>query len=250
MNKQSFLLILCSLFLANVHLFSQKQTSNGEINYEVTIKINQEKNNAFNENSKASKKVKEQVNSLLQNARKGKANFKLRFDNKKSIFKEDKTLKIEDREIDFIKILIGKGVFYTDKTANKIVLQKESFGELFLINIPKVEWHLTQEIKKIGKYTCYKATSEKEVENRRGKHLKKITAWYTPELPISYGPKNYSGLPGLILELEEGELLYRASKINLSPKKNTQIKEPTKGKKMTLKEYNRAIKKLITDFKR
>ena len=124
------------MFLANAHLFSQKQTSNGEINYEVTLKINQEKNNALNENSKASKEVKEIVNSLLHNARKGKANFKLHFNNKKSIFKEDKTLRIEDRGIDFIKILIGQGAFYTDKIANKIVLQKESFGELFLINIP------------------------------------------------------------------------------------------------------------------
>ena len=250
MKKQSVLLILCSLFLGNVHLFSQNQTANGEINYEVTLQINQEKIKAFNENTKASKKVKGILNSTLQNARKGKANFKLHFDNSKSIFKEDQTLTIQDSAIDFVQILVGQGVFYTDKIGDKVLHQKESFGELFLISIPKVKWNLSQEIKKIGKYTCYKATSEKEVENKRGKFMKKITAWYTPELPISFGPKDYSGLPGLILELAEGNLLYRASKLNLSSKKPIRIKAPTKGKKMTLKEYNRTIKKLITDSKR
>ena len=28
-----------------------------------------------------------------------------------------------------------------------------------------------------------------------------ITAWYTPQIPVSHGPAEYGGLPGLILEL-------------------------------------------------
>ena len=32
-----------------------------------------------------------------------------------------------------------------------------------------------------------------------------ITAWYAPDIPSSYGPLGYDGLPGLILELRFGE---------------------------------------------
>jgi GLPGLI family protein len=28
------------------------------------------------------------------------------------------------------------------------------------------------------------------------------TAWYTPQIPVSNGPRNYHGLPGLIMEVK------------------------------------------------
>lgn len=53
-------------------------------------------------------------------------------------------------------------------------------------------WELKNETKTIGKYTCYKATT-----NFRGRNY---TAWYAPDIPLPYGPWKLQGLPGLILE--------------------------------------------------
>jgi GLPGLI family protein len=45
-----------------------------------------------------------------------------------------------------------------------------------------------------------------------------ITAWYTPEIPVNQGPENYWGLPGLILEINDGKTVILCSKIVLNPK--------------------------------
>ena len=57
---------------------------------------------------------------------------------------------------------------------------------------PKISWKFEKETKKIGNYTCHKATAP-----FRGRDY---TVWYTPEIPIPYGPWKLNGLPGLVLE--------------------------------------------------
>jgi GLPGLI family protein len=54
------------------------------------------------------------------------------------------------------------------------------------------KWNLQNETKKIGKFTCNKATAK-----FRGREY---IAWYTTEIPLPYGPWKLQGLPGLILE--------------------------------------------------
>ena len=70
---------------------------------------------------------------------------------------------------------------------------------------------------------------------------KRVTVWYTPEIPISQGPEEYWGLPGLILEVNFGKTTILCSKIILNPKEKTTIKELKKGKKVTSEEYERLI---------
>ncbi|MFC6097227.1 GLPGLI family protein [Flavobacterium qiangtangense] len=57
---------------------------------------------------------------------------------------------------------------------------------------PDMNWKISKEIKKIGKFNCKKATS-----NFRGRIY---TAWFTSDIPLPYGPWKLHGLPGLILE--------------------------------------------------
>ena len=57
---------------------------------------------------------------------------------------------------------------------------------------PKIEWKLSNDTKLIGKFTCKKATTF-----FRGRQY---TAWFTPEIPVPFGPWKLQGLPGLILE--------------------------------------------------
>lgn len=73
---------------------------------------------------------------------------------------------------------------------------------------------------------------------------RKVVAWYTTQIPYNFGPKDYNGLPGLILELQEDNLLIKASKISLNSKKTKVIKKPTQGEKVMLKEYNAIVKEM------
>ena len=104
---------------------------------------------------------------------------------------------------------------------------------------------MINESKVINDLTCYKATSEILFPNEKmnGK-LTKLTAWYCPTIPVSFGPKCIGGLPGLILELVNDNVTFFAKKINLDLQNEIMVKKPSKGKLITNLEY----KKLIDDF--
>lgn len=57
-----------------------------------------------------------------------------------------------------------------------------------------------------------------------------MTAWYTPEIPVNQGPENYWGLPGLILEINDGTTTILCSKIVLNAKEKVEIKPSKKEK--------------------
>jgi GLPGLI family protein len=126
------------------------------------------------------------------------------------------------------------------------------------------KWILSSETKKIGNYLCYKATAiipvtqkekadyeEEKVEQEKSKTQffkieepkdKILTAWYTPEIPVNQGPDNYWGLPGLILETNDGVTTIICSKITLNPKQKTGITIP-KGKDISQKEFDILVEK-------
>ena len=149
----------------------------------------------------------------------------------------------------------------------RFVNKTEIMGKLFLIKdrLSAYDWQLTNETKSIGKYTCYKATYSREEEKvhmilENGEMTKKTnketivtTAWYTPEVPVNNGPEHYNGLPGLILEVVDGDLTIRCSEIILNPKEKGSINEPVKGKKVTQKAYreimSKKTKEMIEKFK-
>ena len=60
-----------------------------------------------------------------------------------------------------------------------------------------------------------------------------ITAWYTLAIPVSNGPGNFHGLPGLILAVNDGTETIVCSKIVLNPKNKIDFSEPKKGKIVT-----------------
>jgi Protein of unknown function (Porph_ging). len=76
-----------------------------------------------------------------------------------------------------------------------------------------------------------------------------VTAWFTPQIPVANGPGEYSGLPGLILELNVYRTTILCSKIVLNPKESDKIEAPTKGKEVTRKEYNRIVKEKMDEMR-
>lgn len=75
-----------------------------------------------------------------------------------------------------------------------------------------------------------------------------ITAWYTMDIPVNQGPEGYWGLPGLILEVNDGKTIILCSKIVINPKEKTEIKAPNNGKVVTQKEYDDIVTKKMEEM--
>ena len=153
--------------------------------------------------------------------------------------------------------------YYKNFKKKEYVSNNDVFGKEFLItdSLEKFDWKITDEQKKIGNYTCFKAqltipVTEEEIkefqEFKKKQEAKKtnfmtlsepkeeiIEAWYTMEIPVSNGPREFWGLPGLILELHDGNTTLLCSKIVLNPKEKIEIKAPKNGKKVTQKEFDK-----------
>jgi GLPGLI family protein len=177
--------------------------------------------------------------------------FSLSYSNNHATFKVNDFMETPNNS--YIKLALlpyGNGEYYNSPT-ERIKLM-DSFGELFMIYYPKnePEWTLQKETKKIGKYTAYKAIIKEKVKSEKGFIYYNITAWYTPEINIQYGPIGYSGLPGLILELQKNNIIYYTTNIELNPKKIVKINKPTKGKKITEEEYNDMALNAMSRYKK
>jgi len=192
----------------------------------------------------------------------GEKSFTLSFDKTQSVYKEEDKLD-KPAQGGGIRMMGGfnSGIFYKNIKEKRIANQKESFSKLFLIkdSLLVYQWNFEEGTKMIGEHLCFKATTQKEVSNRRMRRPRRsnkkendsvpktktieVTAWYTPDIPINNGPKDYSGLPGLILELQEGKTSLLCTKIVINPKETITLKEPTKGKKVSQKKFDEITEK-------
>lgn len=196
----------------------------------------------------------------------------LTFDKNTSIYKEDEALAppAAGGGMVFISSAGGSGTLFKNIKDQLFTNQQETFGKQFIIKdqLQPIEWELHGETKNIGDYTCYKATYSKQIEassvmtfsssddedkdedSKVSSEMKTITvtAWYTPQIPVSNGPESYQGLPGLILEINDGDLTILCSKITINPDKKIEISEPKKGKQVSQKEYDDIMKKKMKEM--
>lgn len=236
-------IIILSLITFTLTTFSQT--------YKATYKI---KYNNFNRSIKLDtlSEIKKRVYAKMQGEKNEaiglaeKTELILNFNSKSSFFFTLKSLEVKKGTMSTFKRMFGlRGTYYTNSL--KTIEQKNSYGEDFLVSIPKFKWDITNESKKIGNYICYKAITEREIKNYKGTFRIPIVAWFTPELPFNFGPKEYNGLPGLIIQLQQGRSLFYLSSIKKI--KDLKIKEPKKGKKITLQEFEKLSKKMFESLK-
>lgn len=172
--------------------------------------------------------------------------FELKFNKSYSRFSLIEKVQIEEKnsvELIIKKLARSKYTsifdFFIDKTNNSLIFNYQD-GSLVKKEFEILNWELTDESKTIGEYLCFKAIHKKEYTGRDGKPKTKIiVAWYCPAIPFSYGPKEYYGLPGLIIELTEKGTTFYATNIELF---ETDIKiDLPKGKTISQLEYEQNI---------
>jgi GLPGLI family protein len=110
-----------------------------------------------------------------------------------------------------------------------------------LVDLEDVNWTLTDETKKIGNFICYKAIAPKSAgQIYQMEFTKPLIAWYTKEIPVSFGIQYFHGLPGLTMELvaeyASGKISYEVTNIDLN-KKAVKIEKPEGKRRLTKKEY-------------
>ena len=192
----------------------------------------------------------------------------LTFDKSKSIYQQEETLDAPGsgggRGWGKMWASAG-GPVYKDIATQKSLQSTEFMGKKFLISNDqnKIKWVMEKEQKMIGNYLCFKATAqvpkpktmtsvwrkaEKENDSIKDsanyetqEEYSMVTAWYTPQIPVSHGPAEFGGLPGLILELTTDRTVMLCTRVVMNPEKRIQISEPTKGEFVSRTEFENIV---------
>lgn len=124
-----------------------------------------------------------------------------------------------------------------------------------------LKWKLTNETKKILKYSCRKAIGTREITRRTmamedGKPVRKevtdtvnVEAWYAEDIRVSAGPEMMVGLPGLIMEfsLDGGKVHYEATNYRKRYEKGA-LKEP-EGTEISKEELQAKYEEYYSQFR-
>jgi GLPGLI family protein len=232
MNKSIIGSLVAFLIIYQINLNAQES---GQVIYETIVQYNFK-----------SYPGKTEWNNFIANLPKsGTSVHSLNFNTDKALFSED----LSNKEATSAKLTRaigilnrGKGpqvksleVFY-DFDKSKKFEQVEFMTRLFIVEseMEAVAWKMTGEMKKVMNYVCMGA------ELKEGEDT--ITAWFSSEIPVSVGPDQYGGLPGLILGIEKnGVVVSLATSLSLKGMKKGTIQKPKDGKKMSLEAFNEMV---------
>ena len=172
-------------------------------------------------------------------------NFRLEFNEKISAFFVDNFDEIDPMSLHMLKALSKtNGSVFTNPqefcfkkeiipTGNLVyVLGKEN---ILIKDSIFNQWEITAETKMINGYKCFKANFSKTQTMLGKEYTNKAIAWFCPEIPVSFGPAEFSGLPGLIFQLQANEYSFVLK--NIVFEEHLKINVPSLGKEMTLDEY-------------
>ncbi len=126
-------------------------------------------------------------------------------------------------------------VVYKHIGDDKMIDSRDFMQKQFLIKGPPTprRWKVGNKQKQILGYTCMDA-------HYRLDSVTTLVAWFTPQIPVSNGPADYQGLPGMILQIDvnDGHRTVTATEIQLDSVDTTPIVAPKKGKEVTGEEFN------------
>jgi GLPGLI family protein len=128
-------------------------------------------------------------------------------------------------------------IIYTDYVKNDITVSEVLLSKryYYIEKLENPQWIIYDETKKILSHTCKKATCR-----FRGRDY---VAWYATDIPVSRGPYKFNGLPGLILEIYDTELMFIFECIAIETNHEVIINENNDDMLISKKEYIDMVKK-------
>ena len=185
MKSLGSILFLCIM----VNSYGQPLTS-GKIIFKETIKL---KIDLGNSNPEMAKMIpsSQSVDKVLY------------FNSNESLYKnhtapKDLEVKNEDEGNTFKLVLsMPESITYINKESDTYLQSQDLMGKEFLVTDKPIQhkWRVTGEQKIIMNYTCQKAIMNDTSRN--------VVAWFTTLIPVATGPAGITGLPGMILALEQ-----------------------------------------------
>jgi len=221
-----FLVIICINFTS----FFYSQQYDKKVSYQVEL--------IFDEGFSKNEVLGEYYRIGQENAK--FLEFELIFNGTSSYFYKIDNLDVGENDLNFsLSFANYRGKTFQDEKFNFSQIEYE--GKKFLIKEERnLSWEYTNETKWIDGYLCYKATTNYIVTNPVREFKHPVIAWYCPTLPYQYGPNGYGGLPGLIFQLQERNVIFGLTKINLENINNT-IPVLEVGKAITKEQLSKLI---------
>ncbi len=138
----------------------------------------------------------------------------------------------------------GGSILYKSMESGNTVEQKSIMGKNFIIKSEDLtrDWKMTGRQEQISGYMCMEATTLKDSTL--------ITAWFTPQIPVSVGPGEFHDLPGAILKIysENNRFSTVATSVNLDVEVQG-IEAPTKGDVVSEEEFEKIRKEKMEQMR-
>ena len=162
---------------------------------------------------------------------------------------------------------------FTDLAKQMQYEERAFFEKEFLIidSLKQYKWKLSEETKTIAKQLCKKATTmitapqmrmrvsiggggnntDTTANTPRAPKETELVVWYAENIPVSFGPEGYSGLPGVIMEIDQDNGATVTTAVEVSAKyPRKELVAPTKGDKMNRAQFQENMMKLMQDMQR
>lgn len=146
---------------------------------------------------------------------------------------------------------------YVDHSAGKVISKQEFMGKDYLIedSLKLSPWKFGTETKVILGYECKQAyyTDETQmiINGVAQPQKQEVTAWFTDKISPFLGPERFNSLPGAVLaiDINNGERVIVAKKVELRELKKNELKMPTSGTKTTQKEFRKMVEEQMSKMR-
>ena len=231
-------IVLIILLFLSVFFKLSAQNLAGEITYEKVMRYTR----LYSQLTFLTKEEKDRMKMTWGNKDENTWNMKLYFSDNKSLY----TYPSESENDGSYSWNKTDYRIYRDYEAEKHTDIIEMVGKTYIIedSIVAPKWKVMNKIKEIAGYMCMMAVTEDTIKKQ------KITAWFADNLPLSTGPEQYGGLPGLIMELDfnDGDIVITAKKVELKViAEEIGVPKKLKGKRVTNQQYDMLVYNHIKD---
>jgi len=239
MKKTVLSLIVLALSIGLFAQTDENSSKEGKVVYEDVMKLDIKLEGAAAQFADQLPKERRSKKELFFNE-----NFSLYRNGKADESAEDVAMEQEGTIIK-MSMMEPENKLFFDLEKSKTIEQREFMTRTFLIEseIKQGEWKMTGEQKIILDYPCFQALNKNEKNEE-------TIVWFSPAIPVSSGPSNFLGLPGLVLQVEQmdGDHTITAISVEFKDIDKKLIVKPRKGKKVTQEKFDKIVEEKMKEM--